>query len=348
LIADKGVVRTAAEATLVQLAERLAAPIVTTRDVIGVIPSAHPLYGGTLSTFATDPSVFHIIKNSDLVVAIGFRTGTENTALLNKSVAGDVVCVALDDRHTPNPRASITLTADNGLTLRALDAALQGTSAPSEDIAQELAASRRLIEEGLERHIAAFRTTRPMHFGWAMPELAPHVDANTIVVCDVGNHAVWTRTFLPIHAAYSQPQPGAWAEMGFALPGAIAAKLVHPEKTVIGVTGDGSFLMSCSDFVTAVEAQTPIVLIILNDSNYGTIAMMQRSQFGRDVHADIQSPDFAAFARSFGAKGWRVEDPADLAEAYNEALRCQTPAIIDVVAGPTYPYPDYKAMLEGK
>jgi thiamine pyrophosphate-dependent acetolactate synthase large subunit-like protein len=69
---------------------------------------------------------------------------------------------------------------------------------------------------------------------------------------------------------------------------------------------------------------------------------------GRDVRSGIESPDCAACARSFGARGWRIEDPADLADAYNEALRCQQPAIIDVVAGPTYAYPDYQAMLQVK
>jgi acetolactate synthase-1/2/3 large subunit len=347
LAVDKGVARAGAETTLLQLAERLAAPIVTTRDVVGVIPGAHPLQAGVLSTFASVPTVFQTVKKSDLVVAVGFRTGTENMALLNRTVEGDLVCIALDDGHRPNPRASLTLTADNGLALQALNGALENVSAPSEEIAHELALSGRLVQEGLERHIDTFRAARPIHFGWAMHELAPHVDPDTIVVCDVGNHAVWARTFLPVHTVYSQLQPGAWAEMGFALPGAITAKLVHPDKTVIGVTGDGSFLMSCSDFVTAVEAQTPIVLIILNDNNYGMITMMQRSQFGRDVHSHIQSPDFAAFAESFGAKGLRVEDPADLADAYAEALQYQRPTIIDVVSGPTYAYPDYQTMLQG-
>jgi acetolactate synthase-1/2/3 large subunit len=348
LAADKGVVRAGAEAMLVHLAERLAAPVVVTRDAIGAIPSSHPLQAGTLSLFATDPSVFQTMKKSDLVVAVGFRTGTENIALLNKSVASDLVCIALDDTHRPNPRASITLTADNALALQALTSILEGVSAPSEDIAQELARNRRLVQEGLKRSISAFRTTRPIHFGWAMHELAPYVGNDTIVVCDVGNHGVWARTFLPVHAFYSQPQPGAWAEMGFALPGAIAAKLVYPDKTVIGVTGDGSFLMSCGDFATAVEARTPIVLIILNDGNYGMITMMQRHQFGREGYSLIRSPNFAALAASFGAKGLRVEDPADLPDAYAEALHHQGPTIIDVVAGSTYAYPDYGAILQGK
>ncbi|MFQ6111803.1 MAG: thiamine pyrophosphate-dependent enzyme, partial [Nitrospinota bacterium] len=142
----------------------------------------------------------------------------------------------------------------------------------------------------------------------------------------------------------SHLQSGMWNSMGFSLPSAIVAKLVHPRRQVVGVAGDGAFLMSLGDFGTALEQDANVVMVILNDSAFGMIYKLQTKFYGRAYGYEIASPNFAEVARSFGAFGIRVEEPRELAGALREALSAGKPAIVDVVTG-DYPYPSFELKI---
>jgi len=123
--------------------------------------------------------------------------------------------------------------------------------------------------------------------------------------------------------------------MGYGMPAAIAAKLLHPERIVVCVAGDGDFLMSGQELATAMQCGTAIVVLVVNNSMLGTIRMHQERQFpGRPVGTDLVNPDFAAYARSFGAHGAIVERGAEFAPAFEEALAAARPALLELRVDP--------------
>jgi acetolactate synthase-1/2/3 large subunit len=118
------------------------------------------------------------------------------------------------------------------------------------------------------------------------------------------------------------------AGMGFALPAAIAAKLVHPERKVVTVNGDGGFLMNNQELETAVRLKTPIVNVIWENRQYGSIVWKQDKKFGRHFGVDFTNPDFVKMAESFGMPAWRCESVEDYPARLREALDQDLPSLI--------------------
>jgi acetolactate synthase-1/2/3 large subunit len=120
-----------------------------------------------------------------------------------------------------------------------------------------------------------------------------------------------------------------FASMGIAVPGAIAAKLVVPDRAVVAVTGDAGFLMNSQEIETAMRLEVPVVILIWNDSGYGLIKWKQMNQFQRESHVDFNNPDFVKYAESFGARGYRVTGPGQLQGILKDALAQPTVSVID-------------------
>jgi acetolactate synthase-1/2/3 large subunit len=120
------------------------------------------------------------------------------------------------------------------------------------------------------------------------------------------------------------------AGMGFALPTAIAAKLVHPELGVVAVSGDGGFLMNCQELETAVRLRTPVVNVIWENGEFGSIAWKQDKKFGRHFDVGFGNPDFVKLAESFGMPAWRCAGADEFAPRLREALALDLPSLIVV------------------
>jgi len=118
------------------------------------------------------------------------------------------------------------------------------------------------------------------------------------------------------------------AGMGFALPAAIAAKLVHPDRSVVTVNGDGGFLMNFQELETATRLRTPIVNVIWENQQYGSILWKQDKKFGRHFGVDFTNPDFVKLAESFGMPAWRCESIDDYTERLRHALNLGVPSVI--------------------
>ena len=117
--------------------------------------------------------------------------------------------------------------------------------------------------------------------------------------------------------------------MGIAIPGAVAAKLVNPDKKVVAVIDDGGFMMNSQELETAVRIGTPFVALIFNDSAYGLIKWKQEERFGVSNNISFKNPDFVKYAEAMGFKGYRVTKAEDLIPMLKEALELNVPAIID-------------------
>jgi acetolactate synthase-1/2/3 large subunit len=120
-----------------------------------------------------------------------------------------------------------------------------------------------------------------------------------------------------------------FASMGIALPGVIAAKLVHPERKAVAVCGDAGFMMNSQEIETALRLGLDLVVLIWHDDKYGLIEWHQKKKFGRTSHIEFTNPDFVKYAESFGARGYRVESAADLQPLLRTALADGTVSIID-------------------
>jgi acetolactate synthase-1/2/3 large subunit len=196
-----------------------------------------------------------------------------------------------------------------------------------------------MISQALERIISDKVTAAPIHPGLVAATVRRLTDRHAIIATDVGTHAIWVRDYFHAYEPNTYLETGNYGSMGFALPAAIAAKLVRPEQQVVAVTGDGGFLMSLADLPTAVENRLNIVVVVMNDSKYGMIWRMQEEEYrGRHIGVDLAPSNFASLAQSFGATGVRIDDPRDLAPALREALTDDKMTVIDVL---TDHRPDY-------
>jgi len=289
-----------------------------------------------------NPQAPEWIEEADVVLAIGLRGGTADADLVAKLARCQLFFIACDDEAAAASvsRASIQAAVDNRLFLAELHCQFNGRSRRADAVLlSRIADAKATWQQRWLELIETYRERMPIYFGLAARELAAQMDPEAIVVSGIGKHYISAILFVPIRHCHSHIQRGKWGIMGFKLPGAIAAKLVHPEKQVIAITGDSSFLMSCNDLGTAVKVGANIVLLILNDSHYGAIRDGQRAKYGRTYGTSLGSTNFAQFAESFGAAGIRVEQPGEIADAIAEGLAQakEKPIVIDVVSDSDYP-----------
>jgi len=193
----------------------------------------------------------------------------------------------------------------------------------------------------LERAHSAYRATLQgrelpgaVELTGVMAVLRGSLGPDAIVTSGAGNFTVWAHRFYCFRRYRTQlaPQSGA---MGYGLPAAIAAKLVHPDRAVVCIAGDGDFLMSLPELATACQHDTAVVVLVVDNGMYGTIRMHQERRFpGRVSGTDLVNPDFVSLARSFGAYGERVERTADMSAAFERALASGTPAVLHLPVDP--------------
>jgi acetolactate synthase-1/2/3 large subunit len=151
-----------------------------------------------------------------------------------------------------------------------------------------------------------------------------------MLISDVGLHKLWIARMFPAHEPNTVLIANGLAGMGIALPSAIGAKLVHPERNVVTVSGDGGFLMNVQELETAMRLRTPVVNVIWENGQYGSIVWKQDKKFGRHFGVDFTNPDFVKLADSFGCPAWRCESAGDLPRRLEQALALDVPSLIVV------------------
>jgi len=222
------------------------------------------------------------------------------------------------DEHYP---VEVGLVGDPGLAMDALSAAV---TPRQESI---FAGLRRTIVEEHEQFAAD--TGFPVKPQKIVGDLRQALDAEDIVISDVGAHKMWMARMYPAEAPNSCIISNGFAAMGIALPGAIAARLSHPERTVVAVTGDAGCLMNVQELETAVRYRIPVIVLIWNDGHYGLIQWKQMARFGRESHVAFGNPDFVQLAQSFGACGLRIEAASELLPALRQAQQSEAVTVID-------------------
>jgi acetolactate synthase I/II/III large subunit len=168
---------------------------------------------------------------------------------------------------------------------------------------------------------------RPPRVLWDIREALGRHD---ILVSDVGLHKLWIARMFPAHEPGTVLIANGLAGMGFALPTAIGAKLVHPDRKVVAVSGDGGFLMNAQELETAVRLRTPVVNVIWENGQFGSIVWKQDKRFGRHFGVDFGNPDFVKLAESFGLPAWRCSSAEDFPRLLGDALAKDVPSLIVV------------------
>jgi acetolactate synthase-1/2/3 large subunit len=161
-------------------------------------------------------------------------------------------------------------------------------------------------------------------------DLREALGPDDIVVSDVGAHKVWLARLFPTERPNTVVISNGLASMGIALPGAIAAKLVHPDRKVVAFTGDGGFLMNVQELETAKRLGTAIVVVVLVDERLGVIEVNEKRQFKRTFGTKFGNPDFVKLADAFGIAGYAVESSNDLLPTLRHALDLGGPALVAV------------------
>ena len=168
---------------------------------------------------------------------------------------------------------------------------------------------------------------RPQKVLWDVREaLGP----DDILLSDVGAHKMWIARYYQCDEPNTCLIPNGFCSMGFALPGAIAAKLIYPDKRVLSISGDGGFLMNVQELETARRLGTNPVFMVWEDGEYGLIAWKQDNQFGKHTDLSFDNPDFGMLAESFGCRGLRVNKPGDLVGALAEAFESDVPVVLSL------------------
>ncbi|MBE2317119.1 acetolactate synthase large subunit [Solirubrobacter sp. CPCC 204708] len=170
----------------------------------------------------------------------------------------------------------------------------------------------------------------PMQPPRALWEIRQALGRHDMLISDVGLHKLWIARMFPAHEPNTVLIANGLAGMGIALPTAIAAKLVHPGRNVVTVNGDGGFLMNVQELETAVRLKTPIVNIIWENAQFGSIVWKQDKKFGRHFGTDFTNPDFVKLADAFGMPAWRCESVEDFGSRLRHALSLELPSLIVV------------------
>ena len=326
LLAGNGVLRRRAAPELRRLAETLGIPVAVTFMGKGAVDDRSPLSLMAVGLQARD-HVLSGFDRSDLVICVGYDAveyapDRWNPDRSKRILAIDTQPAEVDASYQPE----VELVGDIGGSLARLLAALPGRAPLGADDQ-----ARRLREA-----ILADLRTNESDGGWpvkpqkAIFDLRRALAPGDLVVCDVGAHKVWIARLYQAYEPNTVIISNGFAAMGIGVPGAIAASLVHPDRKVVALTGDGAFLMNSQELETAKRVGARITVVVWRDDGYGLIDWKQRNEFGRPFGVEFGNPDLVAYAESFGIPGFRPESAADLYPTLMRALAVDGPSLVDV------------------
>jgi pyruvate oxidase len=309
---------------VVALARTLQAPIVTTYRAKGILPDDHEWLVGILGSVGS-PQARKLAEESDLLITLGVGFSRYTNVPL------DTMLVQVDTdpiKLGKNPDG-ISLWGNCRLIIPKLLPKLRVRE--DSGILAEIAAMKQSWQEHLDGE--ADPGAVPLRPPFIMKVLSEAVPDDAVIAIDVGEVQWWFgRNFRMKQQRFAMS--GYLGTMGFGLPGAIAAKLAYPEKTVVCITGDGGFSMAMADFVTTVKYDLPMVVVVFNNHQLAMIQVEQMMEQYPNFGTDLLNPDFAAYAEACGGVGIRVASPASLKGAVEHAINLDRPVIIDVDTDP--------------
>ena len=321
ILAGSSVIRSHATEMLTKFAEKLKLPVINTMMAKGAIPFDNPYSMWTVG-IPMDDYQTKMLEKASLVIAIGYDIIEYAPAKWHMSNA-DIIHIdtmPADINKNYQPEVEVVGNIPDALE-RIMDKA-----ARLQEPVPFLNLRKRMVEE---HESYAQDLSYPVKPQKALIDCRRVMDKDDIVISDVGANKVWIARHYNCYKPNTCIISNGFATMGLAVPGAIAAKLVHPDRKVLAITGDAGFMMNCQEFETAHRLGTNFVTLIFNDRSYGLIKWKQDMQYGHHEYVDFTNPDFVKFAESMGAAGYRIEKTEDLLPTLIKAFKQDKPVIID-------------------
>jgi acetolactate synthase-1/2/3 large subunit len=323
IFAGNGVIRGKAALALREFAGRTGIPVANTFMAKGCLPWDHELALGTIGLQMRD-AISCGFDRADLVIAVGYDPVEYAPKLWNgdrkKAIVHlDFTPAEVDADYQP----AVEVVADIREAL---------------DLLRDLVSSRRdptrvrQLHDWILGELQAGATDdgMPLKPQRVLHDLRKVLAPQDVVVSDVGAHKLWVARLFQAEEPNTVIISNGFAAMGIGLPGAMAAKLLYPDRRVVAVVGDGGFLMNVQELETAVRLDLGIVVVIFRDDAYGVIRWKQLTRYGREAGVAFGNPDFVALARAFGCRGLRVEGAGELIPALESAFAGRGPCLVDV------------------
>ncbi|WP_218081172.1 acetolactate synthase large subunit [Anthocerotibacter panamensis] len=323
ILVGNGAIRAQASKALTEFATRLNIPVANTFMGKGVIPYQHPLALWAVGLQQRD-YISCGFDRADLVIAIGYDLVEYSPKKWNPNGTTPIIHVSPDRAEVDSsyiPKVEVVGDISDSLEEILKRADRTGKAEP---FALRL---RDDIQADFLRY--ANDIGFPVKPQKIIYDLRQVMDSEDIVISDVGAHKMWIARHYHCDRPNTCLISNGFAAMGIAIPGALAAKLVHPKRKVVAVTGDGGFMMNVQELETAVRVGTPFVTLVFNDGGYGLIEWKQQIHFGRTAFNQFGNPDFVRLAESMGLKGYRIKRAEDLIPTLKTALEQAVPAVID-------------------
>jgi acetolactate synthase-1/2/3 large subunit len=267
------------------------------------------------------------VDAADLVITLGYDMVEYHPALWNS--AGDKQIIHIDflpaeiDAHY---HPDVEIVGDLAHTLWMLNERLRAGGPREFDFTQQAAVRREMQEDfALHRDDDTTGSIRPQKALW---DVSQAMGPRDILLCDVGAHKMWVARYFHAREPNTVLIPNGFCSMGFALPGAIAAAMVHPQQRILAICGDGGFLMNSQEMETARRLRSNIVVMVWEDGGYGLISWKQNAAFGRNTDLSFGNPDWRRLAEAFGWNGHQVEKSRELSGVLETAFQEEGPSLV--------------------
>jgi pyruvate oxidase len=311
---------------IVQLAERLHAPIVTTFKAKGIVADDHPLACGVLGRSGTPVASWHM-NESDLLLVFGASFSNHTGIASYKPIVQiDSEPDALGRFHS----VTAPLLGDVGVTARRL---LRDCDAHTIDQRDDVAARRAIWAEEKARRMADDRG-KGVASAAVFEALTRHTPEHAVIAVDVGNNTYSFGRYFECKPGQQVLMSGYLGSIGFGFPAAMGAWAAAPERPIVAVTGDGGFGQYLAEVTTAVKYGMNITHVLLNNCQLGKIAKEQRAAEWNVWQTSLHNPEFAAYAQLCGAHGERVTKSSELDDALTRALTYDGPALVEIMTDP--------------
>ena len=323
VLAGNGVARGRASEALRNFVDTVGIPVVETFMGKGSLPDTHPLCLGTVGLQEHD-YVSCGLDRADVVICVGYDLVEYAPARWNLRRGKRIVHI--DPSPAEVDAAYQVSVGVQGAIAESLARIVEQTSARADSGKIRGGALREIIQK--EFRAEAEGDSFPLKPQQVVRALRQVLGDHDILVSDVGAHKLWIARMYPCMAPNTCIISNGFASMGIALPGAIGAKLLYPQRRVLAACGDGGFLMSVQELETAVRAGANFVALIFEDSGYGVIKWKQLKRYGRPAFVNFNNPDFVVLAESFGCRGYRVTAAQELQPILEDAVRQQVPSVV--------------------
>ena len=340
IIAGQGVVDGNGIEETRELAEYLTAPVVTSYLHNDAFPATHPLACGPLG-YQGSKAAMRLIARADVILALGTRLSIFGTlpqyGIEYWPKDAKVIQVDIDHRQL-----GLTKPIEVGVIgdARAAAAEILKGLREQKGARQPDATRLALIAEEKQRwatELAALSSAShtPISPRRALKELTDVLPDDTIVTTDIGNICSVANSYLRFTGPRRFLPALSFGNCGFAYPAALGAKLARPQASVVAIVGDGAWGMSLAEVMTAVLEDIPAIAVVFNNNQWGAEKKNQIDYYdNRFIGTNLKNPDFAEIARVMGAKGYRVEKPGEIKDAFQAALASGRPAVLDILVDP--------------